>query len=207
MISGKKPKLPNRRFFACRFLLALAFIIPLSAMAESGDDWSFEILMARFASVDSVDACFTETKNDPLLKEPMQISGKLKFVAPSLLIKEIINPVKEKFIIDADQIIIERSGKSGRRSIPLLADPRLAAFVESFRATLAGDGETLKKHYNIILRGDMDRWELRLSPKSGSLKDIIKAVILAGSGATIGKIEVIEANGNNSVMNIFASCR
>ena len=76
------------------------------------------------------------------------------------------------------------------------------AFVESFRATLAGDQEALKRFYSISLEGSSEQWLLTMHPIEAKMKNFISEIRITGSLAQIHTIETREKGGDYSVMTI-----
>ena len=97
--------------------------------------------------------------------------------------------------------------RKGVREIRLADMPAIAAWVESVRATLAGDASTLARHFTVRASGEPSRWRLDLTPLSVELAAIVLRVSIDGAGAQIGRIEVAEASGDRSVMIVTPGAR
>jgi hypothetical protein len=113
--------------------------------------------------------------------------------------KEYEDPQSESYEVKGENLTIEfPDGR--RRDLSIDDYPVLRAFVESYRATLAGDLETLERYFSLELSGDVDAWELRLTPRLAQLADYLDAVIMRGHKSTVYSVETLEASGDRSVM-------
>jgi hypothetical protein len=84
----------------------------------------------------------------------------------------------------------------------LSAHPEIGAFVESIRATLAGDLPTLSRFYRITLEGGPEEWHLRLEPTDEKMREMVRSIHIDGSGRSVRGVEILEADGGRSVMTI-----
>jgi hypothetical protein len=109
-------------------------------------------------------------------------------------------PVREVIRVAGPSLVIERRGQL--REIRLTDMPALAGWVESVRATLAGDMSALSRYFTVRASGDNARWQLELIPLSTELAAFVLRVTIAGNGAQVTRIEVAEASGDRSVMNV-----
>jgi len=75
------------------------------------------------------------------------------------------------------------------------------ALVESLRATLAGDGAELERLYRVRVQGTRQRWTLALA-REVEVRWRRESIVIAGSGSRIGRLEILEAGGDGSVMTI-----
>ena len=106
----------------------------------------------------------------------------------------------------AESILSQRPNRPTQIEIVNLREhPVLRAFVESYRGTLAGDLETLSRHFELELGGHMDAWQLRLTPRNLELAEYLSAVVLRGREGTVTSVETLEANGDRSVMTLESS--
>ena len=88
----------------------------------------------------------------------------------------------------------------GRSQASLSSQPLLAAWVESLRATLAGDAASLSAHFTVALTGSARRWTLELRPLDPALRSIVRSVEITGDGAQITKYEINELQGDRTVV-------
>jgi outer membrane lipoprotein-sorting protein len=145
---------------------------------------------------------FTEVKSSALLKAPIQSSGTLSYAAPARLEKHTRAPRDERLVVDQDTLIVERPGRGERLELRLSDYPAVRASVESIRGTLAGDLAALRRHYRVELEGSWPDWRLHLLPSDAELAELVQKVLIGGRGGQVGRIEILEASGDRSVMTI-----
>lgn len=182
--------------------LALALLL-LAPSAHAV--WDIDTLLRGFAAVKSSRAAFSEQKYNALLTTPLQLTGELSYTAPARLEKIVATPVRERLIADGDRLRLERTRADGGVSTHRLAlddHPLLRPLIAGVRATLAGDGATLARHYVVALNGSAQAWELNLLPRDAAVRAAIVRVRLQGRGTQIQAIEINEAGGDRSLMRL-----
>lgn len=173
---------------------------PAQAQAPS-QAWSVEQLMQLLAQTRASRARFEEKKYLSALDEPLESSGELIYQAPDRLEKRTTAPHAESLVLDKDMLVFERQGR--KRSIPVQAYPEVGAFVESIRATLAGDQQALARYYKMVLKGHSGRWTLSLQPLQAKAAALVSQVSVTGQRERIDAIEILQRNGDRSVMSIM----
>jgi len=192
MPSGKHLTSAGLHLFCLGMLCASAQL-----MAE---DWGLAQLMSEFASVEKSHARFQEEKHLAMLTEPLQLSGTLRYVRPDQIEKRITQPYTESLRINHDRLEWETQGRT--RTLSLRSQPQIGALVESMRATLAGDLPALQRHYTVKLAGSRAQWAITLEPRYEDLAQFIEQIRLRGLDNQLRQVEIIEANGNRSLMRI-----
>jgi hypothetical protein len=179
-------------------LVAGAPPFPASAAA----DWGVEQLMQALGAVKSSKARFVERKHMAILSAPLEYSGALVYTAPDRLEKHTRTPRRESLLLERDQLTIESPERSQRRTVVLQDYPVIWAFVESIRSTLAGDLATLARFYEVKFDGGEHRWRLSLRPRDPQMEEVVSEIRLSGSRNWVNAVEIIETNGDRSVMTI-----
>ena len=136
--------------------LTLLFSVSLCAAADSeraAGGWNVEQLMQRLAQVKTASGKFVERKELAILTTPLESSGTLLYTAPGRLEKHTLRPKPESLILDEKTLTIEDKSRNRRRTLTLEEHPVIWAFVESIRATLAGDLKSLNRFYKVSLQG------------------------------------------------------
>lgn len=183
--------------------LLFAFTLPL-AHADVTADIELAELMRTLAGVDEAGGKFTEHKHLSILSEPLVLEGRVRYKAPDYVKKEYDDPESESYEVRGDSLTIEYSD-GRRRDMSIDEHPVLRAFVESYRATLAGDQETLSRYFHIELSGGIDAWQLRLTPRHRDLAEYLSAVVMRGRKGTVYSVETLETGGDRSVMTLDAA--
>ena len=186
-------RLPSR---VAGLVCALAFVVPCApACALELDD-----ILAGLRAVPERHAAFEETKRMALLNGPLVRKGTLDYVRPDRLTMRVETPYYEKLDIVADTLTIER--RTGTTRVALASQPQLAAWVESLRATLAGDRAALTAHFDVKVEGGSSDWRLVLVPRDAALAGVVARVSIGGRGAEVLRFEIDEVKGDTSRVEI-----
>jgi len=177
--------------------LAVLLMLPLAGHAAEFD---LNQLLGQLAQTKSAHATFTEKQYIGLIDKPLESSGELAYTAPGHLEKRTLQPKAEALLLDAGTLTVERGGR--RRVLKLQDYPEIAAFIDSIRATLAGDRSALETAYRTELDGRFERWTLRLTPLSSKMLAKVSRVRISGVRTELRQIEIVQADGDRSVMTI-----
>lgn len=183
------------------FLCVLALCFQHFANADSSTGFDEAELMRLLSQVREARETFTEHKYFSLLSAPLVLRGRVHYMAPDYVKKEYDDPGSESYELRADRLTIE-SSDGRRRDMSIDEHPVLRALVESYRATLAGDGATLRRYFHLDFSGQRDAWVLRLTPRSAELAEYLSAVVMSGQESTVYRVETLEASGDRSVMTL-----
>lgn len=191
----------RNRLIESALLASILFSVAPAAMAAEAQ-WGVAQLMHDLGQVKRSQARFTERKYLKVLKQPLQSSGTLTYVAPDRLEKRTLKPKPEALVIDGRTLTVE-TAEGKRHTLKLQDYPVLWAFVESIRATLGGDVATLERFYKVDLEGNPGRWQLFLAPRERSMSQVISQIRIGGAGARLDLIEVQEAKGDRTVTKVI----
>ena len=184
-----------------RWSLSLAAVLAVVCTPVPGADAiTVEQLMKMFAQTRASRADFVDRKYLSSLDRPLESSGELLYTAPSRLERRTIKPKPETLIVDGNMLSIERNGT--KRSISLSSYPEVAAFTDSIRETLSGDLAALSRDYRVTVDGTTAQWRLTLLPSDPKIATIISRVTIGGREVRMETFEVLQADGNRSVMTI-----
>ena len=145
---------------------------------------------------------FVEQQFLAVLDHPVESSGELRYDAPDRLEKRTLLPHPEDLVLAGGVLTMERGGRS--RVLDLHRYPQIQPFVESIRATLAGDRGALEKIFHVDFAGNMGRWSLTLVPLDGQLMRTVKQVQIDGSRDQLLRVEIRQADGDRSLMTLRA---
>ncbi|GAA5169938.1 LolA-related protein [Viridibacterium curvum] len=179
-------------------LLPLLFPLLLLATSAQASDLKLAELMGLLAQTRSARATFVEQKFIAVLDKPVESSGELAFTAPDVLEKRTLQPKQEAITLRGNEITLER----GKRSmiVSLQDYPDAAVFVESIRATLAGDQKALESVWRVEADGTLARWTLRLTPINANA--YVSRIRMQGTRNDVKQIEIEQKDGDRSVMTI-----
>jgi len=182
----------------CRSLARLALALLLAPQLVLAFDLQELTDMLRRVEASSV--AFEEIKHVSSLTAPLIRRGVLQYVRPDRLEMRVESPFYERVEIVANDLTIET--KRGKRAVDLASQPAAGAWVASIRATLAGDAETLDRHFRSRVSGDKARWKLEMTPRDRDFAALVKRIEIEGAQARVTAIEIEEVGGDRSVMTI-----
>jgi Outer membrane lipoprotein carrier protein LolA-like len=161
---------------------------------------AFAEVMGLFAARSRGHVAFTEIHEMAMLKQPVESSGELIYVAPDRLEKHTLQPKPETLILDHGVL----SAQHGRHkyTVALSEAPQVVPFVESVRATLAGDTAALQRYFSVGFEGDVARWRLTLLPRDPAIAKSVKEIHMDGARDAIRTVEIRESDGDRSLLNI-----
>ncbi|AOI93347.1 outer membrane lipoprotein carrier protein LolA [Burkholderia pseudomultivorans] len=178
---------------------AAGFALPARA-ADTAPAWTLDRLMSTLAQHKSGRATFTETKYLSIAAQPVESSGELLFVAPDHLEKHTLSPKPEHMVVDGDMLTVERNNR--KYTLALARYPELGAFIDSIRATLAGNRFALEQVYKVALAGRGDDWTLTLTPLDARMLKVVSTITLDGTRDVLRSVAIRQADGDHSLMRL-----
>ena len=184
-------------------LAGLCLSMPLRGLAATVADtstWSLDRLMSTLAQHKSGHASFVETRYLAIAAKPVESSGELAFAAPDHLEKLTESPKHERLVVDGDKLTVERNAR--KYTIALAHYPELEAFIESIRATLAGNRYALERIYKVTVDGHGENWTLTLTPLDSRMLKAVRTVTLGGTRDVLRTVVIEQPDGDRSVMRL-----
>ncbi len=181
-------------------LLAAACLCMSAGIRAADSD--LDRLMSVLAQRRHGHVTFTEKKFISLLDRPVESSGELLYDAPDRLEKRTIKPKPESLVLEGGIVSAQR----GRRHyvLDLRQYPQVLPFIESIRATLAGDRAALERVFKVDFNGTFDRWTLGLTPLDAKPAGAVKEIHIDGEKDLIHSVEIQESDGDRSLLTIGA---
>jgi hypothetical protein len=146
---------------------------------------------------------FIEQQFLAVLSRPIESSGELRYDAPDRLEKRTLKPRVETLVLSGEVLTVERA--HNRRVMDLHAYPQVLPFVESIRATLAGDRKALERLFRLDFAGSVSRWTLTLVPLESKVKQSVSQVRIDGAQDQLLKVEIRQPDGDRSLMTLRPS--
>jgi hypothetical protein len=143
---------------------------------------------------------FIEQQFLAVLKHPLESSGELRYDAPDRLEKRTLKPLAETLVLAGGVLTVERA--HSRRVMDLHTYPQVQPFVESIRATLAGDRKALERLFRLEFVGSVARWTLTLIPFESKVKQSVAQVRIDGARDQLLKVEIRQPDGDRSLMTL-----
>ena len=181
------------------WLALLVLAGPLAAAAPSDSD-RLDALMSELGARRHGHVSFTEVEYLAVLDRPLESSGELLYEAPDRLEKRTLSPRPETLVLAHGTLSATRGKRT--RTLDLAAYPQLAPLVEGLRATLAGDRAALERLFSVRLDQDLLRWTLALAPRDAASARLVREVRISGEQADVKTVEVLQADGDRSLLTI-----
>jgi outer membrane lipoprotein-sorting protein len=196
------PSLPAAKGFAAcvsPFAACAAVLVLLSGVTLAADA-DLDLLMATLAQRKHGHVTFTERKFLAVLDRPVESSGELVYDAPDHLEKRTVKPKPESLVLEGETVTAQR----GRHKyvLDLKQYPQVVPFIESIRATLAGDRAALERVFKLSFDGSLAHWTLDLAPLDPKLAATVKRIRIVGEGDAVRTVEIAEADGDHSLLTI-----
>jgi outer membrane lipoprotein-sorting protein len=185
--------------FRARLLIAAAALTGSIAIAADDGD-TLANLMALLAQRRHGVADFTQTQYLSVLKQPQRSEGVLSYDAPDHLEQRTLKPHLQTAVLDHGVLMLTRGSR--QRTVRLDEYPQLAPLIDSVRATLAGDLPALERRFETQLAGNLDHWQLELTPRESGLALGVQRIRLSGERDRILQVEVQQNGGDRSLMTI-----
>ena len=174
---------------------------PASASASAFSDLNEvmgQLAMRQHGRVEFIEQHFLK-----VLNHPIESSGELRYDAPDRLEKRTLSPHAETLVLTGGVLTVERA--HSRRVMDLHAYPQVLPFVESIRATLAGDRSALERLFHLDFTGSVARWTLTLVPLESKVKQSVSQVRIEGARDQLLKVEIRQPDGDRSLMTLRPS--
>ncbi len=176
-------------------------LVPSPALAAELD---VAELMARLAAVPERRATFHETRRFSALDRPLESTGRLLYRRPGHVEKLTTWPEPESLVIDGDRLVLT-SGNEPPRVVDLSGQPELRTLVEAIRGPLSGDLAALQRAFTVRAEGTPGAWRLDLSPLDPRAARFLRRVGIAGAGADVQEVLLVQANGDEQRTQITAA--
>jgi hypothetical protein len=181
----------------------IAAVGAMLLLMGAADISNFDRVMGALAERKHGHVSFTEKKFIAMLDKPVESSGELLYDAPDRLEKKTLKPKPEDLVL-AGGVVSAQRGKH-HYTLDLKQYPQVLPFIESIRATLAGDRAALARVFKVDFGGDFEHWTLDLVPLDAKLAKTVEGIHIEGEKDFIHAVEIREADGDRSLMTISAA--
>jgi Outer membrane lipoprotein carrier protein LolA-like len=182
------------------YLKLLVAFVALSLCGSAAGASELDEVMGLLATRQHGRVEFVEQQFLHILDHPIESSGELRYDAPDRLEKRTLKPHAESLLLAGGVLTVERA--RGRRVLDLRAYPQIQPFVESIRATLAGDRTSLERLFHLEFAGSLGRWTLTLVPLDSNVKRAVTQVRIDGMRDQLLKVEIRQPDGDRSLMTL-----
>jgi hypothetical protein len=181
-------------------LLATGTVVGLAAAAAPASNPELDKVMTALAERKHGHVTFTEKKFIAVVDRPGESSGELFYDAPDRLEKRTLKPKPESLVLAGGEVSVQR-GKH-HYVLDLKQYPQVVPFIESIRATLAGDRVALESTFHVSFGGSFQDWTLGLVPADAQLIKTVKEIHIEGAQDRVHTVEIREADGDRSLLTI-----
>ncbi len=195
----------------------MAILAPFQGQAAQPDGSAgitLDQLMATLRAVRHVEARYVERRSLHTLRTPIETRGTLRFDAPDHLEKTSDPAVAgapagstDRMTIDGNQLTIDRASDAPPIVLMLNEHPEIGVLIESIRATLSGDGQALRRVFDISLAGTLDHWQIVLQPHDPAQRGILQWMRITGYTDRISAIDTQQGDGDHAEMTILEQTR
>jgi hypothetical protein len=192
--------------FLCQ-MLVLPYVNAQPSNAQARQEVAAEQVllndvMGKLANVKIAKAEFTETRYLKLLVAPVQSTGILTYTAPDKFEKLTLKPVEEKMTIAKHLVTLEEPSKGRKNTITPNSFPALSALIDALRGALSGNANLLAETFKLKIEGNSGQWKLTLVPKESIQYGYIHRITVSGKQDSIELLEVLQADGDRSVLSL-----
>jgi hypothetical protein len=186
-----------------RGLLGAVLLAACAQASSAAPDRELDAVLAQLALRQHGHVEFIEQHFLSVLDHPIESSGDMRYDAPDRLEKRTLSPRRETLLLAGGILTVDK-GKS-HRVVDLHAYPQVQPFIESIRATLAGDRAALEKLFTLEFIGTRPKWTLTLLPKDPKVKRTVAQVRIDGANDQLSKVEIRQPDGDRSLLTLRPS--
>jgi len=144
---------------------------------------------------------FREQRHNPMLKEPLVLTGTLEYLRAGVLRKSVATPFEESFLIESDHVVIERDGDV--RRLPLKKSRSLRTILGTIEAILSGQAHKIESQFTYQIGGTQSAWSVMLTPVSRGMRRQLISLQVNGNDQSVTSIRIDLKGGEWHVMEIF----
>lgn len=159
-------------------------VAPAHRLTPAAPGW--RDLIEAFARRPDTTADFTERRQFPFRKQPVELQGEVRVSATHGLSLHYPGPDDHTVILDAGGMLLRTPAGTG---IPP-ADPRATATTDALRHILRFEFAALEPDFELYGRRDGAGWSLALVPRTETLRRSIGRITVTGTATAIRRIEL-----------------
>lgn len=178
-------------------------LLVASMLLTMAPAWSLEldVILEKAAVAPPSRVGFREERHNPMLKEPLVLTGHLEYLGDGVLRKTIATPFEESFLIESDRIVIERAGDV--RTLPLKKSRSLRTILGTIEAILSGRSDRIESEFTHQIGGTARAWSVMLAPVSRSMRRQLVSLQITGNDRSVTSIRIDLKGGEWHVMEVF----
>lgn len=185
-----------------RILATVMCLWGSSAIAATAATPNLDNLMRLLAQRKHGEVTYVEKDYLAVLDRPLDSSGLLIYDAPDHLEKRTLKPKAESVVLDHGVVTVQRGHRTYH--LDLSSYPQVAPYVDSIRATMAGDQAALERVFKVSFEGNLQHWDLGLVPLDKKVARGMRRIRIEGAEGDVQSVEIDKPNGDRSVMTLGA---
>ncbi len=146
--------------------------------------------------LDRMSCTFTEEKHVALLARPLKSNGTIVFDRTKGVARTTLAPKAQQVVLTPTTLRMKSAGHT--EEVPLDKSKDLRAFATVFPTLLRGDRKELETAFALAAYSADDWWALTLTPKSESLRALVKQVTVIGKKSELVSLQIAEASGDTT---------
>lgn len=175
---------------------------PASAQGPAPTSADLGTILRELSKIEALSARFREEKRMALLAQPLISEGALHYERPRRLARHTERPRKSSLVLEGDVLSFGDAKRS--ESLGVSSQPALALLVETFVSVLAGDRAALERVAEVKLESIPDGFRILVTPRDAKVKRLVHFMAFEGQGATLTRMELLDATGDRSVTTFSA---
>ncbi|USD39006.1 MULTISPECIES: outer membrane lipoprotein carrier protein LolA [Ferrimonas] len=171
--------------------MARCLILLLTALAFSCQALDLTILAQALGQPEPVRGSFSQSKTLPFLSAPMLSEGEYLIAPDHGVVWKQHTPWPQTMVISQGELVLD-----GER----LQQPGMASMLPVMTALMRGDIDALARHFEMHASGDLDAWQLHLTPTDSLLSTLFRQIELTGEHQAIGTLTLTDSAGQPTVI-------
>ena len=174
------------------FLLLTVVSFSTSTLATLQDT-----IFNKAKDTESINSLFIQERKISVLPLPLISTGKFQFHYQEGLLWETLEPVQSR-------IIISKKGIQAEDKFPKTEIKGSSQLGKILLSLFSGDLASLETYFFIIIKGNVNKWNLLLKPKNSLVSAQIASISIEGK-ESIESIYLVETNGDSSSLKFISS--
>jgi len=140
---------------------------------------------------------FSEDKHVALLARPLRSTGTIHFQRGQGIARTTLTPRRQQVVLTPTTLRIRKDAHV--EEVPLDKSKDLKAFALIFPTLLRGDRAELERAFELGLYGGAEGWwALTFTPRTDSLRKLVRRVVVFGRKGEVVALQVAEASGDTT---------
>ena len=153
-------------------------------------------VLAHF-KLERMSCTFREDKHIALLARPLRSTGTIHFQRDQGIARTTLTPKRQQVVLTPTMLRVRKGTQV--EEVPLDKSKDLKAFALIFPTLLRGERAELERAFDLGLYGSAtDWWALTFTPKTDSLRKLVRRVVVFGRKAQVVALQVVEASGDTT---------